>query len=462
MIFFTTGNGSITNFPFVPTIKVVTTTGRYDLLSKDMDVNAGAYLDGIPMDELGQEMFERTLRAASGEKTVGERAGHSQVSIWRDWKQTSPEHLEELQNAPEPDGEPLPVEGDAPELEFSFEAIETDRGPVTDQIGLVMPTSLCSGQIARRIANRLNERRPPASPRARLPASSPSPTPRAAASPRARPRQIYSRTVLGHLANPSVRFALLLEHGCEKTHNDYFESRLTDQRPGPRRASAGPASSSTAASRASSGRSRTGSRRPSTRPTTWRTRPPGSKPCASASMPRDRSPEDAARSLASVTRAVVGVGRYGRRPREGGGALLTGLPGRRPRGPGRPEHAGLRAAFREARAARHGGPDGPLDRDGHRPWGHGGRGHAGARLRAPPAGAPHDTARAGLLRPPDDLRPRRRPRRASRGRPRSLVRDRCWKSSRPWPPASTRPSSSAAATPTSSSPAACWASRCRG
>ena len=41
MIFFVTGNGSITNFPFVPTIKIVTTTERYEMLSKDMDVNAG-------------------------------------------------------------------------------------------------------------------------------------------------------------------------------------------------------------------------------------------------------------------------------------------------------------------------------------------------------------------------------------------------------------------------------------
>src|ERR687898_691023 len=158
MIFFTTGNGSITNFPFVPTIKVVTTTGRYELLSKDMDVNAGAYLDGTPMEELGQAMFERTLRAASGEKTVGERAGHAQVSIWRDWKQTSAENLEELRNSPEPDGEPLPVKPGEEELEFSFQAIASERGPVADQIGLVMPTSLCSGQIARRIADRLNER----------------------------------------------------------------------------------------------------------------------------------------------------------------------------------------------------------------------------------------------------------------------------------------------------------------
>ncbi|HZF59606.1 MAG TPA: UxaA family hydrolase, partial [Rubrobacter sp.] len=157
MIFFTTGNGSITNFPFVPTIKVVTTTGRYNLLSKDMDVNAGAYLDGKPMDELGQKMFERTITAASGEKTVGERAGHAQVSIWRDWKQTSAENLEELENAPEPSGEPLPVRDEAPDVEFSFDALKTERGLAADQVGLVMPTSLCSGQIARRIANRLNE-----------------------------------------------------------------------------------------------------------------------------------------------------------------------------------------------------------------------------------------------------------------------------------------------------------------
>ncbi len=57
LIFFVTGNGSITNFPFVPTIKVVTTSERYDLLEDDMDVNAGAYLDGTPMDELGAATF---------------------------------------------------------------------------------------------------------------------------------------------------------------------------------------------------------------------------------------------------------------------------------------------------------------------------------------------------------------------------------------------------------------------
>jgi altronate dehydratase len=225
MIFFTTGNGSITNFPFVPTIKFVTTTGRYELLSKDMDVNAGAYLDGIPMDELGRETFERTLGAASGERTVGERAGHAQVSIWRDWKQTSGENLDQLRNAPEPGGEPLPVKESAPDVEFSFEAIKSGRGPVLDQVGLVMPTSLCSGQISRRIANRLNERDATQGKVTRFVAL---PHTEGCGVSAGSAETIYSRTVLGHLASPTVRFGLLLEHGCEKTHNDYFRNRLEE------------------------------------------------------------------------------------------------------------------------------------------------------------------------------------------------------------------------------------------
>ncbi len=225
MIFFTTGNGSITNFPFVPTIKFVTTTGRYELLSKDMDVNAGAYLDGTSIEELGRETFERTLRAASGEKTVGERAGHAQVSIWRDWKQTGEEYLDWLRNTPEPDGEPLPVKQSLPHVEFSFEAIKSSRGPVVDQVGLVMPTSLCSGQISRRIADRMNEREATQGKVTRFVAL---PHTEGCGVSAGSAEAIYSRTVLGHLASPTVRFGLLLEHGCEKTHNDYFRNRLEE------------------------------------------------------------------------------------------------------------------------------------------------------------------------------------------------------------------------------------------
>ncbi len=71
LIFFITGNGSVTNFPFVPTIKIVTTTERYRLLSYDMDVNAGAYLDGAPMDDLGDRHVRPLARRRVGPPLCG-------------------------------------------------------------------------------------------------------------------------------------------------------------------------------------------------------------------------------------------------------------------------------------------------------------------------------------------------------------------------------------------------------
>ena len=69
LIYFTTGNGSITNFPFVPTIKVVSTAKRYALMSNDMDVNAGAPGTRV---QLGAALLALTLRVAGGERTKGE------------------------------------------------------------------------------------------------------------------------------------------------------------------------------------------------------------------------------------------------------------------------------------------------------------------------------------------------------------------------------------------------------
>ena len=109
IIFFVTGNGSITNFPFVPTIKIVTTTDRYNLLKKDMDVNAGAYQDGESMEKLGASMLNLTVEIASGTPSIGEEAGHSQVSIWRNWQQNDASNTDKILNAPKPDGQPISV-----------------------------------------------------------------------------------------------------------------------------------------------------------------------------------------------------------------------------------------------------------------------------------------------------------------------------------------------------------------
>ncbi len=88
LLLFVTGNGSITNFPFVPTLKITTTTQRHLLLKHEMDINAGRYLDGEAMPALVDEAFELTIATASGERTQGEQAGHSQAQLWRNWRQT--------------------------------------------------------------------------------------------------------------------------------------------------------------------------------------------------------------------------------------------------------------------------------------------------------------------------------------------------------------------------------------
>ena len=228
MIFFVTGNGSITNFPFVPTIKIVTTTGRYEMLSKDMDVNAGAYLDGTPMEALGESMLGLTVDVASGERSVGEKAGHSQVSLWRDWKQMGPVDLAPLLTESElKSGEPISMETSAegaraPALQFR--ALQTEVGYRTNQLGLILPTSLCSGQIAQMIAQRCNERKiGKAQGISRFVAL---PHTEGCGVSSGRSEEIYTRTMIGHLTHPTVALGLLLEHGCEKTHNDHVQHEI--------------------------------------------------------------------------------------------------------------------------------------------------------------------------------------------------------------------------------------------
>ena len=219
LILFITGNGSITNFPFVPTLKFVTTTGRFRMLSNEMDVNAGRYNDGLAMEELGAETFGLALDVASGRRSKGELAGHAQVQIWRDWPQSDSRRLEALRAAPRPSGEPLgleplPVES-GPGADFRFEALKVDGGYACDQVGLIMPTSLCSGQVARLIADRLNARDNGSRAVSRFVALV-----HTEGCGSVNADQLYLQTLLGHLRHPFVRAAVLLEHGCEKTHND--------------------------------------------------------------------------------------------------------------------------------------------------------------------------------------------------------------------------------------------------
>jgi altronate dehydratase len=228
LIFFTTGNGSITNFPFVPTLKVVTTTSRFQLLANDMDINAGQYQEGMSMDELGKQALELTLQIASGQRSVGEKAGHAQVQIWRNWRQTDASQLETLLHAPLPKGEPIGIRKDeatsANPIRFTFTRHQEHRA--SDQIGLILPTSLCSGQVANMIARRLNKQglgQPENLSRFVALAHT-----EGCGNSAGQQEQMYARTMLGYATHPLVKHCLLLEHGCEKTHNDFMRHQMEE------------------------------------------------------------------------------------------------------------------------------------------------------------------------------------------------------------------------------------------
>ncbi|MCO6384710.1 altronate dehydratase [Oceanicola sp. 502str15] len=76
LVCFTTGRGSCFGSMPAPTIKLATNTPMYGRMTGDMDVNCGTVIDGDKsLDEVGQEIFEKMLAVASGEKSKSEALG---------------------------------------------------------------------------------------------------------------------------------------------------------------------------------------------------------------------------------------------------------------------------------------------------------------------------------------------------------------------------------------------------
>lgn len=249
LIIFTTGNGSITNFPFVPTIKVVTTTARFRHLESDMDYNAGRILEGHSMEEEGQELFDLAVATASGKKTRGEGTRQSQTQIWRNWHFAvdgeSDRSLEPSIFTGEP-LVPLPLPG------TSASSSSDDVARLPDVAGarfdLILPTSLCSGQVGEQIARTANGT-PETAGKASHGGVARTPTgrvgvPRAEVEPlpvvalshtegcgvsSGDAEDILRDTLVGYADHPLSARAVFLEHGCEKTHNDFFRSALQER-----------------------------------------------------------------------------------------------------------------------------------------------------------------------------------------------------------------------------------------
>ncbi|MBN1285410.1 MAG: altronate dehydratase [Anaerolineae bacterium] len=76
LIVFTTGRGSVFGLQPVPTVKVATNTPLYARMPGDMDIDAGRVIsEGVSIEAMGAELFEKMLAVASGERSKGELAG---------------------------------------------------------------------------------------------------------------------------------------------------------------------------------------------------------------------------------------------------------------------------------------------------------------------------------------------------------------------------------------------------
>ena len=78
---FTTGRGSAYGCKPTPSIKLATNTRMYRRMIDDMDINCGDILDGVSIDDKGQEIFDMILKVASGERSKSEELGYGDAEF---------------------------------------------------------------------------------------------------------------------------------------------------------------------------------------------------------------------------------------------------------------------------------------------------------------------------------------------------------------------------------------------
>lgn len=82
LILFSTGRGSVVGSALAPVIKVCANPETYRAMAGDMDVDAGRILEGqASLDQVGEEVFDLSLRVAGGERTKSEALGHQEFVL---------------------------------------------------------------------------------------------------------------------------------------------------------------------------------------------------------------------------------------------------------------------------------------------------------------------------------------------------------------------------------------------
>jgi len=82
VILFVTGRGSVVGSAISPVIKICANPTTYKNLKDDMDVNAGKIIAGeATIEEVGDEIFNKTIEVANGELSKSEAMGHREFLL---------------------------------------------------------------------------------------------------------------------------------------------------------------------------------------------------------------------------------------------------------------------------------------------------------------------------------------------------------------------------------------------
>lgn len=81
-VLFTTGRGSVVGSAISPVIKVCANPETFQRMEEDMDINAGKVLyNQASLEEVGQEIFDKIVSLAAGQRTCSEKLGHQEFVL---------------------------------------------------------------------------------------------------------------------------------------------------------------------------------------------------------------------------------------------------------------------------------------------------------------------------------------------------------------------------------------------
>ncbi|MEG0616820.1 MAG: altronate dehydratase family protein [Oscillospiraceae bacterium] len=83
IILFTTGRGTPFGAP-APTLKISTNSALYNNKKGWLDFNCGTVAQGEPIEKAAERLFDKVIKTASGEKTITEKRGYREISIFKD------------------------------------------------------------------------------------------------------------------------------------------------------------------------------------------------------------------------------------------------------------------------------------------------------------------------------------------------------------------------------------------